>query len=67
MLAPTAAGLDEDKAGGAFDVLVVEGAALTVLYSEIIRGAIDEFKRGKDLGQLTLDRLVERLDVIKVG
>jgi hypothetical protein len=58
VLAPTAAGFDEDEALGTLEVFIAKGAALPVFDREIVRGTIDEFKRGKDLGELALDGFV---------
>ncbi len=57
--APTT-GFYENKAFCAFDVLIAQCAALTMLYGEVISGAINEFEGGKNLRQLALHSLVER-------
>jgi hypothetical protein len=57
--------LYENKAFGPFNVLIAQGAALSVFDSKIISSAINILECGKDLGKLSLDDLVEWKDVLE--
>lgn len=65
VLAFTAASFHEDETFCAFDLFITQSTTLSVLDSKIIGGTVNEFKRGEDLGKVSLDSLVKRKDVLE--
>ncbi len=61
----SAACFDEDKTFGAFHILIVQGAALTVPDGQFVCRSIDEFKCREDFRKLAFDYLIQWTDVGK--
>lgn len=67
MFTLTPACFHEDEALSTCDIFITQGTALSMLDSQVISSAINEFKCGKNFRKLPLDGLIEGEDILEGG
>ena len=65
MLPLSAACFDKDEAFGAFDIVIVQTAALAVPDGQFICRPINKFKCREDFRKLVFDYLIQRNDIVE--
>lgn len=65
MLAFATACFHENEAFGTLNIIIAQGATLSMFDSKVISGAVNKFKCRENLGKLCFDSLIKRKDILE--